>query len=780
MLLTLTVLFYSIVSVLIFLFAGFGLTVLFCPRGLRKYVLFLSPVVGYCYLALAGWHLSTFGMEIVFKGIFNGQKYISAVNPVSSVIFRGTDSYAWLILLPPVVFLAGALYRNRVRFREAAGMTDIKGLIAPLAVAISTFILLSVPMFRYGDGLTTVCPGNHDIIDSGIKSRFLQEFSLSDTQGFVGAINKDGYSYLKHDILTNRFGTPFAAAFLSSIFSLEAYQFQTLITTLMFFFGMLLFYILVREVFKFDGFPSLLTTALYGLSPVIYYLTYQGFQPQIAGMALATGFFLIQFHAVENSSKFSDFAAYIPLLAFINWGINISYAHMLPIIYAPVAAYVVIRAVYDRSFIRAARLISRWTGIQALALMLTSALSLFRMKTLIGNLIAHAGTESGWDMPYFFPDFIMGFNYVDTLPELSVLGYLPFFKPLFSFGKYLSSSTEMYIHYAVSAPIVIALGIGLVRVFRKDRRVFLISIACLATVIGGYNFIYFVTELSAKYKSFKLASFFLPLVFPVFLLALRDFRLRAKRFISVSFVLALIVANLISAVVFLGHSFEGRYVGQELADIKKIEAMPQVDSVNILGFDWWQAMWKGVFLMKKVQYYQNCFYSMSCTDGIIDGKWDLWNMKEDGIPPEGCRGDIMPVNSTYVLMSSRRLAGDAMRSELELKGSLDYLKVGYKVSVPVRVKNISRHRWDISCDPVRRLYLSYRWYKIVGGRQESKGMGGTPLPKDLGPGEEVVVDLPVKAPSETGRYTLVIDILQETVLWFADRGSRPLYLDIDI
>jgi hypothetical protein len=45
------------------------------------------------------------------------------------------------------------------------------------------------------------------------------------------------------------------------------------------------------------------------------------------------------------------------------------------------------------------------------------------------------------------------------------------------------------------------------------------------------------------------------------------------------------------------------------------------------------------------------------------------------------------------------------------------------------------------------------------------------ISKDLKPGEEVELPLLITAPKEPGDYILEVDLVQEQVGWFSDKGS---------
>jgi hypothetical protein len=47
------------------------------------------------------------------------------------------------------------------------------------------------------------------------------------------------------------------------------------------------------------------------------------------------------------------------------------------------------------------------------------------------------------------------------------------------------------------------------------------------------------------------------------------------------------------------------------------------------------------------------------------------------------------------------------------------------------------------------------------------------LPADVAPGETVSVDITVVAPAAPGRYQVKLDMVDELIVWFEHRGSRP-------
>ena len=64
--------------------------------------------------------------------------------------------------------------------------------------------------------------------------------------------------------------------------------------------------------------------------------------------------------------------------------------------------------------------------------------------------------------------------------------------------------------------------------------------------------------------------------------------------------------------------------------------------------------------------------------------------------------------------------------------------------------------------------LDYDWYR-------------GDLPRDVGPGEEVVLQVHLPPLDTPGQYRVVFDVVAEQVLWFANRDSIPaeLHLEVD-
>jgi SAM-dependent methyltransferase len=95
------------------------------------------------------------------------------------------------------------------------------------------------------------------------------------------------------------------------------------------------------------------------------------------------------------------------------------------------------------------------------------------------------------------------------------------------------------------------------------------------------------------------------------------------------------------------------------------------------------------------------------------------------------------------------------------------LKAGTEAVVRARVRNAGASPWP-SLLGGRPVHLGNHWRSADGGLLQLDD-GRAQLPHDVGPGEEVELELTVTAPIEPGEYVLELDLVQEGVAWFSQR-----------
>ena len=102
---------------------------------------------------------------------------------------------------------------------------------------------------------------------------------------------------------------------------------------------------------------------------------------------------------------------------------------------------------------------------------------------------------------------------------------------------------------------------------------------------------------------------------------------------------------------------------------------------------------------------------------------------------------------------------------------------GENVLLAVNVRNGGSETWP-STDKSG-ITLGNHWLDIDGNTVKWKD-GCVPLPLDLTPGSTARLDLLVTAPDVPGRYRLELDLAEEGIIWFKDKGSQTTSIDVEV
>src|SRR6185369_11234793 len=105
------------------------------------------------------------------------------------------------------------------------------------------------------------------------------------------------------------------------------------------------------------------------------------------------------------------------------------------------------------------------------------------------------------------------------------------------------------------------------------------------------------------------------------------------------------------------------------------------------------------------------------------------------------------------------------------------LRAGEITNINFKVKNASDVVWwqrggETNDRADNKFYIAAgsHWMDKEGNyTTEPEGHNG--IPKDLRPGEETEMTLQITAPKEPGEWTMQLDMVQEGVNWFSERGS---------
>ncbi|HEV7889154.1 MAG TPA: hypothetical protein VGP08_00875 [Pyrinomonadaceae bacterium] len=152
----------------------------------------------------------------------------------------------------------------------------------------------------------------------------------------------------------------------------------------------------------------------------------------------------------------------------------------------------------------------------------------------------------------------------------------------------------------------------------------------------------------------------------------------------------------------------------------------------------------------------------------------------------GCRKNRSAANNNAAVNTNqaaqskeaRALPDNGFKAQITLPDPPTKLRAGQQERVQVKIKNASELFWwarggeqNERTDNKFYLAAGNRWLKADGTTLVTDMDGRYGIGKDLKPGEETEVPLLVTAPKEPGEYVLEVDLVQEQVAWFSDKGS---------
>jgi hypothetical protein len=145
---------------------------------------------------------------------------------------------------------------------------------------------------------------------------------------------------------------------------------------------------------------------------------------------------------------------------------------------------------------------------------------------------------------------------------------------------------------------------------------------------------------------------------------------------------------------------------------------------------------------------------------------------------------LAPLVCHLLFAGSFRLRMTAPRQSswyrVDYAGSLNSLTLRPRQAflLPVKIRNLGAMVWN--SEDVHPIALSYHWedpdrrsFAVWDGMR-------TPLPFDVPPGNELGVNVRIRAPGTMGRYILHLDMVQEGVTWFSLQGSPALRILADV
>jgi hypothetical protein len=141
--------------------------------------------------------------------------------------------------------------------------------------------------------------------------------------------------------------------------------------------------------------------------------------------------------------------------------------------------------------------------------------------------------------------------------------------------------------------------------------------------------------------------------------------------------------------------------------------------------------------------------------------------------PENTGPQRRPPGQPDITDAGGPLNDDAYAANLSASGAPASMHPGEQAELMIEVKNGGDFVWPSRNQQGSKFTISAAdvWLRPDARTLVNNLDGRTSLPKDLWPGESVIVPLTIKAPPVPGNYVLEIDLVQEGVAFFKDKGS---------
>ena len=128
------------------------------------------------------------------------------------------------------------------------------------------------------------------------------------------------------------------------------------------------------------------------------------------------------------------------------------------------------------------------------------------------------------------------------------------------------------------------------------------------------------------------------------------------------------------------------------------------------------------------------------------------------------------VRTAAEITAAHALPDSAFAAGIAIVGPPSALEAGVFTVLTVRVTNLSDATWPHDIPAGRHICVGNHWLRD-DGTIASRDDGRAYLPRSVGPTETVDIALTIQVPQTPGRYMAEIDLVQEHVCWFSQRGS---------
>ena len=152
-------------------------------------------------------------------------------------------------------------------------------------------------------------------------------------------------------------------------------------------------------------------------------------------------------------------------------------------------------------------------------------------------------------------------------------------------------------------------------------------------------------------------------------------------------------------------------------------------------------------------------------------------------PPEVnyllCKKVLSEAGRAASTVPDSRRPGD-LRVQFEMLSPVpNKIGPGERLSFPVRIENTGDTLWLTETVSAGIVMPAVRVFDQAGDLV-TEFHGEPMLPHPIAPGESVKIKIEYRAPQRAGSYKLKLDLVDQQVCWFEERGSQPLVIDFAV
>lgn len=596
------------------LFWGIGLSLLVTPARWQKFwPVWIAP----CGIALQS--------AVVWLG--------------THTTLPGTDAYAqWTELLPVGLLIWGL--RRRHTHRSAQDLRRFAGLASLMAVCL---VLLTLPLARAARELTTVSIGSCDAADYAAGARVFQEFASNDRSGFLGLteVVHVGSTDNFYDfwLRLNHFTPSALIALNCTVFGLAPHEITGLITVVLLVLVLPMAYWLARSTAGFSRGASGWLTFVYAISPITGYAIYNVAPGQILAaqaIALLTWAGVALWRDPECARRGWAYGGVLLVGFSLIWG---AYNFIVVICLVPALGCVAGWALYENRLSK----LARWLGWMILPLGLSAAFYFARAAGLVERFQLFRQYDFGWKIGLLWPEGWLGM--------LSGVG-----------PRVLGELQGAWSWILGGLTLSLLVAAWMLSIAKRGKQAWLVA-AFLLPVMAGYAFLEwrgFHLGNNASYDAYKLFSVFYPVLLVGFchwLIWLKD-RSSLLRGLALLMIAIVTIMNVRGAYL-LSERVEGTQliVDKDLLEVRKVENLDRVESLNMLVPDFWARLWANALMLRKPQYFPTHTYE-GRINTALKGQWDFdGGLLQVKIPAPDCevigrRYTLVRENSPYLLRAT--------------------------------------------------------------------------------------------------------------------------------